>query len=49
MVKKISKSAQLNSKLNKAIIDTIVSMGGRASRKDIIAAIQNSKIFDGLD
>ena len=49
MVKKISKSAQLNSKLNKAIIDTIVSMGGRASRKDIIAAIQNSKIFDAWE
>lgn len=46
MVKKLSNSAQLKAKLNKAIIDTIVSMGGSASRKSIISAIENSNIFN---
>ena len=49
MVKKASKSAQLKSKLSKAIIDTIVAMGGSAQRKDIIAAIENSQIFDAWE
>ena len=49
MVKKVSKSAQLKSKLSKAIIDTIVAMGGSAPRKDIIAAIENSQIFDAWE
>lgn len=49
MVKKVSKSAQLKSKLNKAIIDTIVVMGGSALRRDIITAIENSQVFDAWE
>ena len=49
MVKKVSKSAQLKSKLSKAIIDTIVAMGGSALRKDIITAIENSQVFDAWE
>lgn len=49
MVKKVSKSAQLKSKLCKAIIDIIVAMGGSAPRKDIITAIDNSQVFDSWE
>lgn len=44
-----SKSAELKSKLSKAVIQTITNNGGSASRKDIIAKLENSQIFDSWE